>query len=69
MEEVIQVYELATGVLAACAPQRPDILHRGRDGGEAGCDVCPESLADQLGSRAVLGLANPLHLFNHFRWK
>ena len=57
MEEFIQVYELATGVLAACAPQRPDILHRGRDGGEAGCDVCPESLAD------------PLLLFDHFRRK
>jgi len=69
MEEFIQVYELATGVLAACAPQRPDILHRGRDSGEAGCDVCPESLADQLRPRAVLGLADPLHLFDHFRRK
>jgi hypothetical protein len=69
MEELVQTYELTAGVLAACAPKRPDILHRGRDGGEARVDVCAESLAHQFRAGAVLGFADLFDLLHHLGWE
>ena len=66
VEELVQAHELAAGVLAPCAPKRPDILHRGRDGGEACVDVCPKSFAHQFRAGAMLGLADLLDLLHHF---
>ena len=69
MEELVQAHELTAGVLGACAPKRPDILHRGRDGGEARVDVCAKSLAHQFRPGAVLGLEDLLDLLHHFSWE
>ena len=69
MEESVQAYELTAGMLAACAPKRSDILHRGCDGGEARVDVRAKSLTYQFRAGAVLGLADLLDLFHHFGWE
>ena len=65
MEELVQGHVLTTGMLAACAPKRPDILHRGRNDGEAGFDVGAKRSPDQFGARAVLVLADLLDLLHH----
>jgi hypothetical protein len=66
MEELIQGHELTARMLAACTPKRSDILHRGRDGGEARLDVSAKSFAHQFRACAVLGFSDLLHLFHHF---